>query len=258
MKKEGHLIHKVWNSFNNIYSQNPTAIDLAQLQKLRDSLFCPGLFYYYVVDWSLRECSYVDESVSRFYGIDPDNFSFENVLKGIHPDDLLFVEACEKTVYSFLYEFIDPIDQPFYKRIYCIRLKNHSGEYKLISHQAITLSTDEAGKTAHVLNVHTEIDHLVSTNNRKISFIGMDDRPSYFGVDPFNPQFGRDGGSNVFTKRELDIMKLLANGDSTEEIADQLCISPNTVRTHRNNILDKSDCRNMTQLISKCVREGLI
>lgn len=52
-----------------------------------------------------------------------------------------------------------------------------------------------------------------------------------------------------FTSREIEIIKLLAAGKSSLEIAEILYISPQTVSKHRSNILKKSGCKSSTELL---------
>ena len=61
-----------------------------------------------------------------------------------------------------------------------------------------------------------------------------------------------------YTKREIDILKLLSDGKTNAEIAEKLFISPLTVKKHRNNILKKTDCKNTSQLIKQSILQGLI
>ena len=63
--------------------------------------------------------------------------------------------------------------------------------------------------------------------------------------------------SMTFSTRELEILYLLSEGMSSREIADQLCISYDTVRTHRNNILKKTKFKTLTHAVSHCVRDGI-
>jgi DNA-binding CsgD family transcriptional regulator len=58
--------------------------------------------------------------------------------------------------------------------------------------------------------------------------------------------------------RELEIVRLLAEGLASKQIADTLCISPNTVHTHRRNLLRKTGSKNMLELAVGCVKKGLI
>ncbi len=53
----------------------------------------------------------------------------------------------------------------------------------------------------------------------------------------------------LLTTREKEIFHLLAEGKTAREVAEQLCISPKTVHTHRQHILDKLGFRNLAQLI---------
>lgn len=59
------------------------------------------------------------------------------------------------------------------------------------------------------------------------------------------------------TERELDILKLVAEGLSNQEIAEELVISERTVRTHVSNILGKLHLANRTQAALFALREGL-
>jgi len=52
------------------------------------------------------------------------------------------------------------------------------------------------------------------------------------------------------SKREREIFELLKKGKTNKEIADELYISHNTVRTHRENILWKLDAHNLMQAIN--------
>lgn len=60
------------------------------------------------------------------------------------------------------------------------------------------------------------------------------------------------------TKREQEILKLIAEGKSNQEIADQLFISLRTVETHRLNINQKLNVKNTAGLVKEAIRRGLI
>lgn len=58
--------------------------------------------------------------------------------------------------------------------------------------------------------------------------------------------------------REIEIIRLVAGGLSSNEIGKQLFISPRTVDTHRNNILQKLDLPNIASLVSFAYKNKLI
>jgi DNA-binding NarL/FixJ family response regulator len=62
----------------------------------------------------------------------------------------------------------------------------------------------------------------------------------------------------VLTPREDEVVKLIAEGYSTKQIADALTISPKTVEGHRANIMRKLGMRDRTQLTRYAIRVGLI
>lgn len=60
------------------------------------------------------------------------------------------------------------------------------------------------------------------------------------------------------TKREKEILKLIADGLSSQEIADKLFISLRTVETHRLNLNQKLDVKNTAGLVKEAIKRGLI
>jgi DNA-binding NarL/FixJ family response regulator len=60
------------------------------------------------------------------------------------------------------------------------------------------------------------------------------------------------------TPRELEVVKLIAEGHTTDEIAELLVISKKTVERHRANILEKLEMRNRVELTRYAIRHGLV
>jgi DNA-binding NarL/FixJ family response regulator len=59
------------------------------------------------------------------------------------------------------------------------------------------------------------------------------------------------------TRRELQVLQLIADGRSTKEIAAILEVSVKTIETHRKQIMDKLGIRTIAGLTKYCIREGL-
>ena len=60
------------------------------------------------------------------------------------------------------------------------------------------------------------------------------------------------------SKRELEIMRLLAQGHSNQEIATKLFVSLSTVKTHIQHLFEKLDVKRRTQAVEKAKRLNLI
>lgn len=67
-----------------------------------------------------------------------------------------------------------------------------------------------------------------------------------------------DGRREELTLRELDVLKRISEGKNTQEIAQELCVSTNTVDTHRRHLMEKLDARNVADLIMTAISKGII
>ena len=66
------------------------------------------------------------------------------------------------------------------------------------------------------------------------------------------------GGLNVLTARQQEILRLLAEGMSTRDIAEMLSISAKTVETHRSQLMQKLDIFDVPGLVKYAIRHGLV
>ncbi len=62
----------------------------------------------------------------------------------------------------------------------------------------------------------------------------------------------------ALTKREKEVLELVAQGLTANEIAEALFVSLDTVETHRKNIIQKMNARNTVNAVVKAMRRGLI
>jgi DNA-binding NarL/FixJ family response regulator len=67
-----------------------------------------------------------------------------------------------------------------------------------------------------------------------------------------------DNAQDVLTEREIQVLRLVAQGSSNPEIAEHLCISINTVKTHLSSILHKLQLENRTQIAAFALQSGLL
>jgi len=62
----------------------------------------------------------------------------------------------------------------------------------------------------------------------------------------------------ILTLREVEVLRLVAEGRTNQEIADQLTLSIKTVQTHRANVMEKLELRDITHLVRFAIHYGLI
>jgi DNA-binding NarL/FixJ family response regulator len=87
------------------------------------------------------------------------------------------------------------------------------------------------------------------------------DGNTYFGMGVKNLMEGHavSGTSEpMITRRESEILRLIADGFTNQEIADKLFISTSTVDSHRKNLLLKFDAKNTAALVKTAISKGII
>ncbi len=117
----------------------------------------------------------------------------------------------------------------------------------------------DAGASGYVLKgaETEELIHAVQTVARGDAFL----YPSMARrlVDRFlKVQSGQKSYEKQLTPREDEILQLIANGYSNNDIAEKLVISPSTVHTHRTNIMHKLGLSKRHQLVQYAREQGLI
>lgn len=65
-------------------------------------------------------------------------------------------------------------------------------------------------------------------------------------------------GGNVITCRELEILRLVAQGDSNKRISSRLCIGEETVKGHVKNIISKLGANNRTHAVTIGIKRGIL
>lgn len=251
MLPEIQNLYDVWDP--NRVGKNNVSYQIS-FDELTNSIISTGPFYFYVIDFFDMSLSHISPAIAEIHGFDPVTVSFNDILGAIHPDDIDFVTKAEALAINFFYEKLGYEKLLNYKMSYNFRFRLKNGEYALFNHQALVLSIGDNGELGKSLNIHTRIDHLSNSNTYKISLIGLNGEPSFMNlcIDEENQDI------KEFSKREIDIIKLISNGLSNAEIAEKLFISALTVKKHRNNILAKSDSKNTAQLVKNCIIQGII
>lgn len=117
-----------------------------------------------------------------------------------------------------------------------------AGDIAALSAKASTLSPDEIRKKCQELARNTEemnadvaryVGDVLVERSKKIADIGL-------------------------SQREIQIIRLGAEGLTAAQIADSTCLSVHTVNTHRRRIYSKMDVRNVADLIHKATEMGIL
>ena len=79
-----------------------------------------------------------------------------------------------------------------------------------------------------------------------------------FGAAPRPGPAPTPPAAGYFSRRELEVLRLVVADNCNEEIADRLCLSVRTVESHRRTLLHKAGTRTLVGLAARAVREGWV
>ena len=67
-----------------------------------------------------------------------------------------------------------------------------------------------------------------------------------------------EGGATPLSKREREILQKVADGATTRQVANELGISPHTVKTHLERIFEKLGANDRAQAVAMAIRQGIV
>lgn len=171
----------------------------------------------------------------------------------VHPDDnlMLLKSGICHLEYFFSIPESQRIDLKF-KLINEYRIKNAANKYIRVIEQFVPLEKDSNGNVWLVLSVMdiAPDQDLESPGRSRLHVVSTGELFEF-------PPKADIGLSEILTRRETEILQLIAQGQISKQIADNLFISVNTVNTHRQRIIEKLNVSNTFEAIRFAHQIGL-
>ena len=245
---------RIWEHLKTTFPANSLASQI-EISKSAMDTFHIFPYYYFIADLKKPCFELVSPQIKDVLGYDPDEVNIPFIMDKIHPRDKPHILNFEEKAVEFL--SINTEDRlTNYKISYDYRLKKKDGNYLRILQQSFAIAYDKKENTFRSLSIHTDISRIKDGGVPKLSMLGLNGYPSFLNVDvkeKFNTNF-----LSPISKRELEILLLLAAGKTTKEISTELFIAQETVNKHRKNMLQKTNTSNTALLISTAIKEGWI
>lgn len=204
--------------------------------------------FFYVGDILQMKILFTSIRSTQIIGIEPKNLTPYHFRINTHPDDSIRQGLGTSHLFKMTNELFIAEKGNALLSIN-LKFRNSSGKYSCLLVQCYLFYSEIPYKTVYILQVHTNIDW-----SKKLKHY-------YVGNDLTNfkyPDKELLSKGNVFTARQFEIIKLVASGMSSEQIAGKLFLSTYTVNTHRANILKKSGKAHLSELIYDLHEQGLI
>lgn len=173
--------------------------------------------------------------------------------KHIHPIDLLKLGRVLLKVRKAL-NSLTPDERLASRLTFDIRFKCKDSKYKWILQNVHTLSLSPSGKP-HIL-LFTSSDITPYKRGEAMNYSLHTHREGKGFITIIEGSLQND--SLPLSVREVEILKLTSEGHSEKEISDILFLSKETVKTHRRNMLQKTEAKNSVDMVRMGIANGWI
>ncbi len=270
MKLDGLLFRKLVSSFQEFGNLSQRALGRADtLNKKNEFDLNEYLRVFHTFDsyfYSLADISSLKvidaggpvEQCTGYTREDVINKGYRLMLKVHHLQDTIRSARGGSQYFKYLYR--QPAQhRPYIKVNRTLDLFCKNGRQIHVLAQSIPVLFNDLMEPIYMLNIFSDITdiksdrrythYIIDSSNpnepKRIDLYNKDELPPYIGI-------------NVISPAEKRVLALMAEGKSSQEIADELFLSLHTVKTHRKNMLEKFSCENSVQLIKKAILSGWI
>ncbi|MDB5261756.1 MAG: hypothetical protein JWQ14_1037 [Adhaeribacter sp.] len=208
----------------------------------------------WILDMRTLHFAYLSQNVKEIFGYDCQQFRekglgyFNQIM---HPEDISPTWHLVKEIWECLMA-LPPYQRRQHKLHFSYRIIKPDSTIVKVLEQNTVLQLDDKGHITHLIGVCSDISQLENSANSKAKAIPVIQNFPLFKA-PVNPN-----PAAILSKRELQIVKLIAAGYKSRDIAEKLFISFNTVNTHRQKIIEKTKTRNSGELIRFAMDLNLI
>lgn len=191
---------------------------------------------------------YVGSNCEKIFGYSAADFrtlTVQDFFKNIHTEDLPGLQNCFKFMQDA--EPYDPISHRF---VLHYRFKNRDGHFIHLRDEKMAVETED-GKVVY-FSMFKNITQQVKFFHVKLDVYKYHDG-NFLKIHTFDPH----KSEQTVTPRQNEILALITKGFSTQEIADHLHLSVNTVKNHKQSLFRKTNVKSSVELVSFANRSGL-
>jgi len=231
------------SAFNGICRNDPFILDLEKYMTLNDQFFMVG-------DVITMNFPFTSSRSLEMIGVPPSELSLYHLFQATHPHDMERHSRARAQLMKIVQELYTAKKGSYLVSTEFLTIRP-DGCYRNILKQAYLFYSDVPYSTVFIFLLHTNIDQFHKRNgyhqyagNDMSNFRLPDEKLLLLG-----PQF---------SAREFEIIKLLEEGLSSDQIGKKLFISPHTVNTHRRNMLRKAGKINTADLVYSLHEQGAL
>lgn len=219
----------------------------------------------FLLDFSTKKYLYVEETSFNVLGYTAQWFldmGLEEYWKKIHKCDFNIINT---KIFSDNLMFLKKLPLTEYNDYifsYNYRLKTNRGEYITVLQRFSYVPSKVQGIPAGMIGIGFNITHF-KTDFSIVHTIEKVINTGYGTVNELihkrvHPAYEDENLEKILSKRETEILRLVAAGFSSKQIAAKIDLSINTVNNHRKNMLSKLHCTSSSELTNYAIIHGFI
>jgi DNA-binding CsgD family transcriptional regulator len=218
----------------------------------------------YLLDYSTSKYLFIEKTCFNLLGYTAAHLletGHKEYISKWHPVEY---EILNRNIFTTNYNFLKTLPLEKYADhifSYSHRFLNPDGEYINLIQRYSYIPGNNIGNPAGAIGVIFDVSHFKSDyniihtieectrqNNKLVNKLVYKKVHPIYDISPHQ----------VMSKRELEVLKYMADGLSSKQIATRLRISINTINNHRKNMLHKMNCKSSTELLSHAMKHGLL
>jgi len=201
-----------------------------------------------VQDVEREKYIHFSKNFEKILGFSTESIDSQFLLEHICSEDQLNVVRALERLFQYAYQEKNLV--PWESGLTMdYRLRCKSGNIVRLLHTVTVIANDRYGNMLYLQNNYVNISSFKSSNHFNVE---------YFGLDKSKITHDLQKNGQKFSKREREIVLLMADGKVSEEIGDILSISINTVYTHRRNMLKRFGFKNSAELVHFAMEKEMI
>lgn len=243
----------LWKPSNSL--ELPASIESLVQELQTNYLLRKGPAAHYLLDYKNQRYLFISESVKNLLG-----FSNQELIKGgipmqfelMHPDDAQVHLNFSLIRFRDFLMHVPPSKLVDYKFSYNYRMKRKDGQYFHMLQEFVILEKDSEGLPLYNFGYATDISRFKSDNKISFRVSRYDDEKGFTLLsEDYFP-------GHLFSQRELEVIRLAAQGINSKQIAEKLSLTVETIKSHRKKILAKTDLSKFIQVIEFARNNGLL
>ncbi|GAA4463076.1 hypothetical protein GCM10023189_40690 [Nibrella saemangeumensis] len=230
-----------------------------------ESLFSELLAKYasqviYILDYTNKEYTTFTENCLNLSGHPSAAFlegGLEFTLSRWHPNDLFYFNQHIFSENFKLFMSVPPNELSSYRVSYNYRFKRPNGQWTDCLQQSTIINAAPTGLPLATFGTVSDItafnaDGRISHRIERLLENGIWET---FYCKNYFPNVDED---KLLSKAEIEVLKWIIEGYSSQAIADKLHRSLHTVKTHRKHMLEKTNAKNTAELLRFAIKNGLV